>query len=310
MKTYTSILAEQDIDYEYKLCSVENIHTPEVLEQIRLALGRHGLINMEPVGVQKTINTESPFMSYPFMTVYVVKLTMSSPLGSNEAVQSVSLFTRIKDDRIKLFDKDDKIVMDGPTSDQDEPPVEVDSDTAQSEVGDERAQVVVSDLMKELDAINTAKKIEIDVYEFVLSNAEVSDMLDRPVERGFYVCEKYSDGSGKITGPFTKCPDNYQYGANIKSASLIEATVENNLIEYEVNFNEPDMQEDPLDAVRPDVTTKQSVTVVDQDTGKEYTAVVNAASEDSARIIAVDSISKKTGLSRERFIPKGPKIKR
>lgn len=307
MKPFRAFLAEQEQDYEYKLCSVENIHTTEMLEQMRLALGRYGLIEMEPNGIQTQVTAaeKSEFTQYPFMPVYVVKVILANPLSSTSAVQSVSLFTRIKDDKLKFFDKDSKIVMDGAENEQHAHPVEVDSKGAQSEVGDEHAKSLLTDLMKEITAKRDSSTVELPVYEgFTASHHDVSQIIGREVRRGFYLAENTEDGWGVIQGPFNKLPENYDYVETLPKATVVESHTHDNLMEYKVKYAEAEHQEMPADAGGKDVAKTMQIQVVDQDTGREHTVAVKASSSDAARKRAVEILHSRTGISKERLLPK------
>lgn len=313
MTTFCTILKEQTEEYEYKLCSVENIHSKDITDKIILALKKHGLVTLEPIGVQTKIAdfSDKQFVEYPFMPVFITKVLMSNPISSNDAVQSISLFTRIKDDRLKFFDKDDKIVMDGAEVEQHAHPVEVEGSDAQAEVGDKRVTAVMGDIMKDIIA---ARKNNIVVEKtitegFVASHHEVREMLNENVERGFYMCERFDDDTGLVTGPYDRCPVNYQYITGADPATVLESIDGGDVMEYAITFAEPDAQKDPEDAGSRLEPKSQTVELVDQDTGKSYTVVVKNISDNSARIRAVDIISKRLGLPKERFIPTNPTTK-
>ena len=311
MKPFRAHLLEQEETFEYKLCSVENIHTAEVLANIRLALGRHGLLELTPNGVQTQIDSasNSQLTKYPFMPVYVVKVLMSNSISSWPSVQSISLFTHIKADKLKLFDKDDKIVMDGADGDQQVYPVEVDSDTAQAEVGDARVETLVSDLMKGLSITREATTITRDVYEGLVTDHQgICGLLSNP-PRGFYIVEKYADGAN-IVGPYRKCPDNYDFVTDTPTVAdttvITHKQIGNGLYETEVAYQPADMQTDPDDAQDRLESTPMTVKLIDQDTGTEYSVEVRAESIDSARRRAIEIITVRTGMSKDRFLPKSP----
>lgn len=300
MKPFRAFLAEQDQDYEYKLCSVENIHTTDVLANIRLALGRYGLIELTPNGVQTQVK-DSKFSDYPFMPVYVTKVVMVNPISSNSAAQSISLFTRIKDDKIKLFDKDDEIVMDGSENDP-HTPVEVDSKDAQSEVGDAHAQSLMSDLMKEITK-SREEKAEVPVYEgFTASHHDVTKILGRKVRSGFYLAEKDESGYGIMRGPFKMLPENYDYVETLPSATVIESHSIDSIMEYKVKYSDADVQQSPDQ--QKEVGSTKEIEVVDQDTGKSHMVVVTALDDDIAREKAVAVLAAKMGISKGRLLPK------
>lgn len=179
MKPFHVLLAEQDSDFEYKLCSIENIHDTYVLDRIRLALGRYGLIRLEPMGVSMKMSSSSKsmFPLFPLAPVYMIKVIMANPLTSRNAIQSIAVFSNVDQQLLRFFDMDDKLVMDGAETEQHAHPVEVDSAFAQSEVGDARAKSLVSDMMKQLSSKNSGV-VEVPVYETrMVTHHEVRTML-------------------------------------------------------------------------------------------------------------------------------------
>jgi hypothetical protein len=308
MKPFIAHLLETDETYEYKLVSVDNIHTDEVMGKIRLALGKHGLISVEPNGVQLNVKDKNvaKFSEYPFAPVYFSKVIMSSPISSIPAIQSISLFTRINNSKMKFFDKNDKVVMDGADAEQHAHPIEVDSKGSQDEVGQSHADSLVSDLMKNI-ASSRENNVIRPVYEgSVASHKEVTEMLNKSVPRGFYLIENESRGSGTVMGPFRKCPDNYGYIKTVSKAVVLTEKENDGVIEYSVQYPETDMQKDPEDAGSRDRNKPMTVKLVDQDTGKEHSIVVRADNDDTARIRAVEIIANRTGFHKDRFIPMNP----
>jgi len=311
MKPFRAHLLEQEDTYEYKLCSVENIHTDEMQSHIRLALGKHGLLELIPNGVQTQINSanKNQLTDYPFLPVYVVKVVMSSAISSWPAVQSISLFTRIKDDKLKFFDKDDKIVMDGADGEQHAHPVEVDSKSAQSEVGDAHAASLVSDLMKGLATSRGATMITREVYEgLVTDHHGVSPLMKNP-SRGFYIVETHAGGAN-VVGPYKRCPDNYNFVSNMAAIIAFKVVSQNSigsgLFETEVSYHEADQQADPDESSNRLQSKPMTVKLIDQDTGKEYSVEVRAESDESARRRAIEIIAARTGMNKDRFLSKDP----
>ena len=308
MTSFHTFLVEQDQDFEYKLCSVKNIHSSETMAQMRLALGRYGLISIEPNGIQTQVATGShQFTAYPFLPVYVCKVIMANPVSSRPLVQTISLYTNIKEGELRWLSPDDKIVMDGADAQQHAHAIEVPSDQAQSEVGDRHATSLVSDLMKDIAANRAANTVERPVHEgYVASHHEISSMLSRNVRRGFYLVENESATVGVVTGPFRKCPDNYDYIKTVPVATSVTESSNDGVTEYQVEYSPTAMQDDPSDAGQRVRGKSVQVTVVDQDTGKEHHVVVRAESNTSARLRAVEIIAQRTGLAKDRFIPIHP----
>lgn len=310
MKPFRAFLAEQDQDYEYKLCSVENILDGEVMAQIRMALGRHGLISVEPQGVQTKIADAAArkFDKYPFMPVHVLKLVMSNPISSRSAVQSVALFTRIPETKLGLFDMKDQIVMDGAEGEQHAHPVEYPSKDAQAEVGDARAQNLVSDLMKDITKTREERSYEREVYEGVVaSHREVARATGRRLDKGFYIIENRGDEGNIMVGPFAKMPINYEYASKLSLMTLGESKNSGSgLREYSVEYPETEKQDDPLDAGTRFEGNTYDVEMIDQDTGKSYTVAVRAGSERAARSRAAEIVAAQQGISKDRLIPMKP----
>jgi hypothetical protein len=308
MKPFYAHLLENEETFEYKLVSVENIHTDDVMSKIRLALGKYGLVTLEPNGVLTTVkdSDNKRFAEYPFAPIYLCKITMNNPVSSNPLIQSIALFTRIKDTKLKLFDNGDKIVMDGSDAEQHAHPMEVGGKDAQSEVGQAKADSLVSDMMMDI-AGRRDKNIIRDVYEgHTASHVEISKMINTKVPRGFYLIENTANDRASITGPFKTCPDNFGYITNVNKAVVLSESSDDGVVEYAVKYAEPDMQNDPADAGTRDRNKPMEVALIDQDSGKEHTVVVRADTDESARLKAVEIIAKRTGLHKDRFMPKDP----
>jgi hypothetical protein len=271
-------------------------------------LGRYGLISLEPIGINMKVVSDdtSMFSNYPFLPVYMLKVIMASPLTSRNAIQSIALFASIPQNTLKFYDKSGNIVMDGAETEQHAHPVEVDSAFAQSEVGDKRAASLVSDMMKSI-AAKRSDTILVPVYESSMAtHHEVGKMLGQPVRRGYYLIEKSTQGSGLITGPLSAYPDNLAFTTDVSAVKLKETKAVDAMVEFAVDFFEPDVQEDPQDAGRRVDHKPMEVELVDINTGKEYTVVVRASSAETARPSAIEIIAAKTGIAKERFLPKSP----
>jgi hypothetical protein len=130
-------------------------------------------------------------------------------------------------------------------------------------------------------------------------------MIGKPVARGFYLVEN-TENTGVITGPFKKCPDNYDYLTDITEATLINETDNDGVIEYSVKYPETDTQDDPADGGVRTQGDRKTVKLIDQDTGKEYSVVTRAESDDAARLKAVEIIANRTGFHKDRFLPEQP----
>lgn len=306
MKPFRVVLAEQDQDFEYKLCSIENIGDTYVLDRIRLALGRYGLISVESMGATMKLQADenSMFPNYPFLPIYTVKVVMTNPITSRNAIQSVALFSTIPQETLKFFDMSGNLVMDGVEAEQNAHGVEVDKAFAQSEVGDSRAKALVSDMMKDIMAKRDGT-VKVPVYETtMISHHEVQTIIGQRVSRGFYMMEAVSSNRSLITGPFGTVADNLDFPKSITPGTLVESRSVGDMMEFTVS-SEPSIKE-PVDAGRRVEHKPMQVVLIDQDTGKEYTVVVRSSDEESARSSAIEILAGKTGISKEKLLPKAP----
>jgi hypothetical protein len=259
------------------------------------------------VTMKLSSDDKSMFPNYPFLPIHTVKVTMTNPITSRNAIQSVALFSTIPQDSLKFFDMDGNLVMDGVEAEQNAHGVEVDSAFAQAEVGDARSQSLVSDMMKQISSARN-EKLSVPVYEATMvTHHEVQKIIGERVSRGFYMMEQVSKGRSLITGPFATPADNLPFPSEIVPATLVETRqLEAGMFEYATRAEMVAMAQDPTDAGRRVEHKPMQVVLVDQDTGKEYTVVVRASSEDTARASAVEILAGKTGISKEKLLPKAP----
>jgi len=177
----------------------------------------------------------------------------------------------------------------------------------QDEVGQLRANALVSDMMLDIANRREAGTYQRDVYEgAVASHKEVKQIIGRPVRRGFYIVEQFNNGLGSIVGPFRKCPDNYGYINTIVKAHVLNEDSNDGIDDYDVQYAPADHQNDPDDAGNRSRGVPMEVVLVDQDKGSEHRVVVRANSDDAARLRAIEIMAKRTGLPKDTFIPKNP----
>lgn len=307
MKPFRAIIMEQEETYKYRISSIENINTEDYIAKIRLALGRIGLISIEKGGmtIMPRKQEQENIPMYPLTTRYYVKVDMKNPITTKHAVQLIALITRIPENQIAFTDMDGNMVVDGAETEQHAFPQEVDSKEAQKDVGDARAKELVSDLMKDIMKKRDAVKPFTLKEGSVATHIEVSSIIGKKVDRGFYIVEQFENGTGEIFGPYRKCPENYDFISNIFHADVINESNDDGVTSFKIGGmrDSDEGMDDPKGFDK-----KYDVELVNQDTGGHHRVVVRASSPQDARHEAVELIAAKTKQPRERFLPLYPKI--
>ena len=177
------------------------------------------------------------------------------------------------------------------------------ADLVVQNAGDDVGEKRISSLMSELEAERKereerAKNHEKDMYEsFVTSHIVLSNFLKDPKysRKGFYLVERQTvDSDLSIKGPFSSKPINYEFSSSyFDNLEPVSITEEKNRILVELSHREDAM----VFGDRPeDEAGEFEVTVMDQDTGKEYSALVRADDENEARNKGVEIVSRKEGI--------------
>lgn len=324
-KSLRAILAESDQEFTYWVKSTYNIHAPEVMDQIRLAMLPYDLREVEE-GAYKPIGAgNKDFPNVPDSPSYSVKVVLGlEPPESNDALQKVALFTRINDEHL-LVHKDGvdphaepKAEAEGEYKNLAQSAKDFSSSLdnvvagAQDEVGEKR----VGSFLKDLEA--QLKKEREDIRQitpklkesFVTSHIALNNVKRGGWKRGFYVVERAEadQGTMKISGPFAKQPSNFEFIAELAVSGAGSLNVESGesivMEAYDRNFKytlKPSREKSMTEA-------KFSVDVQDQDTGQMYNVVVDAIDDTRARDRAVLVVARQNKLNQETLIATDPKM--
>lgn len=293
------------------------------MDQIRLAMLPYDLRAME-VGAYKPIGSgDKDFPNVPDTASYSVKVVLGlEPMEADDALQKVSLFTRINDEHL-LVHKDG---VDPHAAPKEEPEGEYKNlaqsakdfssslddvvDGAQDEVGQKRVGSFLKDLESQLKKERESiRQITPKLKEAFVTSHLALNNVKTGWKRGFYVVERAENDQGvmKVSGPFTKQPTNFEFIAELAVHGAGTLTVESNesivMEAYDRNFKytlKPARKQSMAEA-------KFSVDVQDQDTGKVYNVVVDAMDDTRARDRAVLVVARQNKLNQETLIATDPK---
>lgn len=325
-KSLRSILAENDQEFTYWVKSTYNIHDEETMDQIRLAMLSYDLREIDK-GAYKPIGAgNKDFPNVPNSPSYSVKVVVGlDPPTTNDALQRVSLFTRIFTDNLLVYkdgvDPHKEPETDEPTGKyknlaQSAKDFSSSLDNivanAQDDVGEKRIGSFLKDLEAQLKKERgEIKQITPRLKEAFVTSHIALNSVEAGWRRGFYVVERteVDHGTMKITGPFSKQPSNYEFIADLSvpgSGSLVVESGESIVMErFDRNFKytlKPTQRNDTV------TEAKFSVDVQDQDTGKTYNVIVDALDDAKARDRAVVTVANQNKLNQEVLIATDPKM--
>jgi hypothetical protein len=323
-KSLRAILAEGDQEFTYWIKSTYDIHTDEVMDQIRLAMLPYDLREIE-VGAYKPIGAgNKDFPNVPDSPSYSVKVVLGlEPAEVDDPLQKVALFTRIE--TVHLMVHQDGV--DPHAEPKEEPEGEYKNlaqsakdfssslddvvANAQDEVGDKRVGSFLKDLESQLKKEREAiRQITPKLKEAFVTSHIALNNVKAGWRRGFYVVERAEDDQGvmKISGPFAKQPTNFEFIAELAVHGAGTLTVESGesivMEAYDRNFKytlKPTRKQSMAEA-------KFAVDVQDQDTGKVYNVVVDAMDDTRARDRAVLVVARQNKLNQETLIATDPKM--
>jgi len=326
-KTFQAILAEQDTEFTYFVKSIYNIHNPEVMDQIRLALLPYDLRSIE-TGVYKPIekgNTDFP--NVPNSPLYSVKVVVGlEPPEDDDAVQKVALFTRIKDEHIVVHkegqdphrpDNSDDVFVKGEykpltgTAKDFTGTLDDEYKDAQGEVADKR----IGSLLKDLEAERKERKkaereIRPKLKESFCTSHIALNQIENKWNKGFYVVEREagSDSVMKISGPWKKQPTNFSFVPSLINEAVGELKVadDGNIIMEDFDRNFKYSYVSPRGQRKNLKETKFSVDVQDPDSGKSYNVVVDAKTDSQARNRAITMVANNNKLDSNNLIAANP----
>ena len=320
-KTFRSILAEQDTEYTYLVKSIYNIHEPDVMDQVRLALLPYDLRDIEKDYYKPIDKDNKDFPGVPNSPCYALKAVLGlQPQEDDDAVQKVALFTRINDEHIVVHERGKKPDSED-NSDSDEKDgnykaltgtakdfsssLDHEHKDAQSEVGDKRITNLVKELEKERkEREKQSKEVKPKLKESFCTSHIALNQIENKWKRGFYVVERVNDEL-QITGPWEKQPLNYKFLPEL----LTEGVTINSEDGYKVIAEDRNFRfiNAPMSRRKSRILeVKFSVDVEDQDTGKSYNVIVDAVNDAAARTRATRTVARKYKLEDHRLLASNP----
>ncbi len=329
-KSFRALLVEQDQEYTYDIRSIRNIHKDDVMDSIRLALLPYDLRQIKMgTYIPPLATTGNGFIVEPWSGVYTLKAILGTePPDNRTAVQKIALFTNINDEYLtinkegeseeQLDNSDDETVSDskdyktltqnakdwGATIDDPMSP-----DEAQKLAGNKR----LGDFFKELEKDRKERENDIGQHDvdpvltesFVTSHIALKEATGQPRLKGFYLVERFrgNDKILNISGPFKNLPDNHTFLPEMVSSAggTLEVINENSLrlVDSDRDFKFTHIVE--LASPKP-----REVTVLDQDTGKEYHIIVRSMDETDARSKAITQVANKYKLDSQNLLADDP----
>lgn len=329
-RSFRAILAEQDQEFTYVVKSVYNIHAPDMMDWIRLALLPYDLRELNKGSYTPPDKDQKTFLNVPNAPVYTLTAKLGMEPAWEDATEKVSLFTHIEDiDHIICHKEgtDPHKDMDN-SDDKDEteknykslakhaidwnatPDEDVDKD-GQEGAGEKR----IGALMKELDKERKEReglipKVDPNLKEaFVTSHLALKDVMG-PRPKGFYIVERHLDDDRllRVEGPFKKQPMNYEFVADLKHPSVIEykKLSENTIYLTSLGRDFTYVTENAKTSILKEVNYQ--VDVQDQDSGSVFTVNVEAGGDSAARDAAVRLVASENQLDQNRLIAADPEI--
>jgi hypothetical protein len=329
-KSFRALLVEQDQEYTYYVRSIRNIHQSDVMDFIRLSLLPYDLREIKKgTYVPPLANDENGFINEPWSGVYTITVVLGTSIPNQTAVEKIALFTHINNEYIIVHQKgesskqldnsdDDEDVSDsedyktlvqnakdwGATSDNPTSP-----DEAQKLAGNKR----LGDFFKELEQDRKEREEDISQHNvepvltesFVTSHTALKEVTGQSRLKGFYLVERFkrNDSILHINGPFKNLPDSHVFLPEMTSSGggTLEVINEKSLrlIDSDRDFRFTHIVE--LAAPIP-----REVTVLDQDTGKEYHVIVKSMDETDARSKAITQVANKYKLDSQKLLADDP----
>lgn len=329
-RSFRAILAEQDQEFTFVVKSIYNIHAPDMMDWVRLALLPYDLRELTKGTYTPPSKDQKTFPNVPNAPVYTLKAKLGLEPAWEDATEKVSLFTRIEDiDHIICHKEgtDPQKDMDN-GDDKDEtkkdykslakhaidwnatPDEEVDKD-GQEGAGEKRIGALMKELEKERkDREDLVPKVDPNLKEsFVTTHVALKGIMgSKP--KGFYIVERRieDDRLLRLQGPYRKQPINYQFVGNLdhpavsKYTKLGESTIY--LTSYGKDFTY--VNENAKTSILKEVNYQ--VEVQDQDTGRSYVVNVEAMDDASARDAASRLVASENKLDQNRLIASDPEL--
>ena len=329
-RTFRAILAEQDQEFTFVVKSIYNIHEPDVMDMVRLALLPYDLRDLQKGTYTPPDKDQKTFPNVPNAPVYTLKAKLGLEPHWEDATEKVALFTRIEDFEHLLVHPegmDPQKEMDNSDS-KDETEKDYKSltkhainwdatpDTDMKQDGQEGAgEKRIGALMKELekerkDREEMIPKVDPNLKESFVTTHIALKSITGPKPKGFYIVERFTsdDRLLKLSGPFKKQPMNYKFVGDLDHPAVggYKKLSENTI--YAMSYGK-DFTYVTENASSSMVTeTRYAVEVQDQDTGKVYNVVVDAYDDASARDAATRLVANENKLDNHRLIAADPEV--
>lgn len=315
MKTLREILTEKDDEFEYVLKSTADIHTPEMISMIKMALGGFKIRDIEVDSYKPISKDNGEFPNEPNAAVFSLKIVTGFPALKGEDL--IAMFTRIHVSHLKLVPT--KKPADLKEPDEYKPITTNDfhdatPDNKKEDVQDTVGGLRIADFMRELKGARKEReenKREREVYEsFVTSHIALEHDLRRPFRKGFYIAEMTGKGSEivlSLDGPFQYKPDNFLMRDQlpISEGREIGRTRVNGsarvVTEFKITGYEiPRITEDQGGM------TYFEVEVQDTDTGRKFSVVIKEMSSAGAREKAIQTVAAQHQLDPQQLVAVEP----
>jgi hypothetical protein len=333
-KSFRAILAEQDTEYVYHIKSTRHLHDDDIFGRLQIGMLGYDLRSLERVSYNPLAAVEpmfSPSNDEPGLDkIFHVRVILGTDVDNGVMRQKVAYFTDINwkyivvhKDGEKMEDAD--IIDLDPTlagavyknlahhaKDWSATPDEgiIMGDESQALVGQGR----IDAFMKELDIDKKEREDDIDARNvepklteaFVTSHLVLRDVFGRTPPKGFYLIERHENDANTmhIQGPFKQQPSNYGY---VKDLLVRGCGTYEILDESMVKLVNPDRNFRFTRTLREQmIPTPYEVSVQDQDTGRVYTVLVKAISEDDARERGILEVSAQEKINHNSLIAVEP----
>ena len=329
-RSFRAILAEQDQEFTYVVKSVYNIHTPDMMDWIRLALLPYDLRELNKGSYSPPDKDQKTFPNVPNAPVFTLTAKLGMEPAWEDATEKVSLFTHIEDidhiichkegtdphkDMDNSDDKDEtkknyKSLAKN-AIDWDATPDEGMKQDGQEGAGEKRIGALMKELEKERkEREELIPKVDPNLKEaFVTSHLALKDVMGAK-PKGFYIVERYHDDDRllRLSGPFKKQPINYPFVADLnhpfvlETKKLSESTIYISSLGRDFTY----VTENATTSILKEV--KYQVEVQDQDSGASYTVNVEAVGDSAARDAAVRLVASRNKLDSSRLIASDPEV--
>jgi len=326
-KAFRAYLTDNDEEHVYFIRCIRNLHDPDVMDQVRLALMGWEVRELEIAGYN-FMGDDNGFWPEPGSPVWSLKAILGLQPPDNEvAVQKIALYTNYNHNYIMFHGENEKAEK-VDNSDEDvspdtdyrslshgakgwdaTPDKDIIDPSAQDVVGEKGVTSFLALLDKERNTREEErKKFEVEpqlTEAFVTSHIALTDVLG-PTKKGYYLVErnKRDPDIMEIRGPLPKQPANYEFVADLVVDGGTLEVLEGNRVKL-VGHDSDFRFTGDRDVIGED--TRYSVDVTNQDSGAVHNVVVFAMSETDARDRAVDLVSKRESVNSDQLLAADPK---